>query len=74
VKKDTLIGGFAATYGKEKAREVLDTLLLEARLPLKEDYTREEILQLSAHMESSSNRFIRIIGKFIMVKVDFADE
>ena len=74
MKRDSLIAGLAATYGKTKAQEVLEAIIQDAGLPSKERYTRTEIVQLAEFMETSQNRFIRIIGKFVRVKATFSED
>jgi hypothetical protein len=74
MKKEELVGGLAATYGKEKAREVIDKMIADAGLPVKSDYSKSELLQLCDFMDSSSDRLTRIVGSFVKVKTALLKE
>lgn len=74
MKKEELIGGLAATYGKEKARDVIDKMIVNAGLPVKPEYSKHELLQLCNFMDSSSDRFTRIVGSFVKVKATLLKE
>jgi hypothetical protein len=74
MKKEELIGGLAATYGKEKAQDVIDNMIASAGLPVKPEYSKHELLQLYDSMDSASDRFTRIVGSFIKVKTTLLKE
>lgn len=74
MKKEELVGGLAATYGKEKAQDVIDNMIAGAGLPVKSEYSKRELLQICAFMDASSDRFTRIVGAFVKVKTTLLKE
>jgi hypothetical protein len=69
MKKQDLTTGLASTYGKERAEEMIGEIIAEAGLPVKEEYSRQELLQICDFMVSSSDRFQQMMGGFLKARV-----
>jgi hypothetical protein len=69
MKKEDLTTGLASTYGKERAEEMIGEIITEAGLPVKEEYSKKELLQICEFMLSGTDRFQQMIGGFLKARV-----
>ena len=69
MKKEEIVSGLASSYGREKAEEMLDSIIRGAGLPVKGEYRKAELLKLCDYMTAGSDRFLKTIGGFLKVRV-----
>jgi hypothetical protein len=69
MKKEDLTTGLASTYGKERAEEMIGEIITEAGLPIKEEYSKNELLKICEFMVSGTDRFQQMIGGFLKARV-----
>ncbi|MBN1955541.1 MAG: hypothetical protein JW900_10900 [Anaerolineae bacterium] len=69
MKKEELVSGLASSYGREKAEEIIDRVIVDAGLSLKSEYSKDELLHLCDAMVSGSDRLMPMIGRFLKMKV-----
>lgn len=69
MKREELTTGLAATYGKERAEEMISEIIVAAGLPVKEEYSKKELLRICDFMVSGSDRFQQMLGGFLKARV-----
>ena len=69
MKREELTTGLAATYGKERAEEMISEIITDAGLPVKEEYSKKELLRICDFMISGSDRFQQMLGGFLKARV-----
>ncbi len=69
MKKDEIVSGLASSYGREKAEEMIDRIILGAGLPIRAEYRKAELVTLCEHMAASPDRLLKTLGGFLKVRV-----
>jgi hypothetical protein len=69
MKREELTTGLASTYGKEKAEEMIGEIIADAGLPVKTEYSKQELLRICDFMISDSDRFQQMLGGFLKARV-----
>lgn len=67
--KEELASGLASSYGKEKAEEMIERMIVDAGLPVKAEYEKSELLRLCEFMIASPDRLMQMIGRFLNMRV-----
>jgi len=69
LSKEYLLEGLSASFGKEKADEMINGIITQAGLPLKTEYTKEEGYAICDQLDASNERFLKIIGNSLRVQI-----
>lgn len=67
--KVKLLTGLSESFGKEKAEEMINKVILNAGLSLKEEYSKVEAFKICEEMSKANEAFLRIIGNSIKIQV-----
>jgi hypothetical protein len=68
MNREELITGLSSTYGRERAEEMINEIIAGAGLPIKEKYSKKEMLRICDFMVSGSDRFQQMIGGFLKAR------
>ena len=69
MEREELTIGLASTYGRERAEEMINEIITNAGLSIKEEYSKKEMLRICDFMVSGSDRFQQMIGGFLKARV-----
>lgn len=69
MNKEELTTGLSSTYGRERAEEMINEIIANAGLPVKEEYSKKELLRICDFMVSGPDRFQQMIGGFLKARV-----
>lgn len=68
ISKEELISGLSAGYGKEKAMRMMNQIIAEAGLDLKDEYSKIELGLVCDYMIQSEDRLLKLMGSSLKVK------
>lgn len=69
LSKLKLLSGLSESFGKEKAEEMINRVIMNAGLSLKDEYSKQEAFKICEQMAKSTENFIKIIGNAIKIQV-----